>query len=107
MNPSGGFTLPNTTTCCIKDPTTDPNNVRFKKNANEQNYSHYELDMRPDNVYRYWIQGIRNPVPCDISQPYITASGKNDTIDYMASCNNPKYIGYNRNGRFVGSIFDP
>lgn len=70
-----------------------------------QNHSCFECDQRPDNVYRWMIQGSRNPVDCTLSQPYITYSGKNDTIDNMSTCNSARYLGYNRNARWVGSIY--
>lgn len=89
------------------DTTTDPNDVRFKTKTEYHNYSKYECDTRPDNMYRYLILGQRNPVQCCMSQPYITSNGKNDTIDFMRSCDSQKYAGYNRNGRFDGSIYDP
>ena len=104
LNYSDSFVIPNTT-CRVKDPFTDPNNARFKSFGNHKHYSVFELDCRPDNSLRYWIQGTRNPVDCSLSQPFITYSGKNDTIDFMASCSDPKYIGYNRNGRFEQSIY--
>jgi hypothetical protein len=102
--PSGRFVLPDPTSC-IKDPFSDPTGSRFKVFGNSKNYSKYECDPRPDNVYRFLVQGTRNPTPCDLSQPYITFNGKNDTIDNMATCSDPKYNGYNRNGRFVQSIY--
>ena len=95
-------------TCAkILDSTTDPNNIRFKATTDYHNYSKYECDNRPDNKYRYLVLGQRNPVQCCVSQPVMSTSGKNDTIDYMSSCNDKKYQGYNRNGRWAGSLFDP
>ena len=87
------------------DPTTDPNDVRFKTKTLYHNYSKYECDTSPQNMYKYMILGQRNPVQCCVSQPFITDTGKNDTIDYMRSCDDPKYAGYNRNGRFINSIY--
>lgn len=101
---SGGWKLPDPT-CCIKDPFSDPTGARFKVFGHPKNYGPYECDNRPDNAYRYMVQGNRNPVPCDLSQPYITYSGKNETIDNMSTCHNLKYQGYNRNGRYVQSIY--
>jgi hypothetical protein len=91
--------------CAIKDMFSDPNNARFKVFGRPANYSGYECDQRPDNTYRFMVQGSRNPVDCQLSQPYITYSGKNDTIDYMAGCGSEKYLGYNRNGRFIKNIY--
>jgi hypothetical protein len=92
---------------CMKvlDPTTDPNNIRFKTQSEYHNYSKYECDNSPYNMYKFLILGQRNPVQCCVSQPFISNTGKNDTIDYMRSCDDPKYKGYNRNGRFVGNLF--
>ena len=89
------------------DSTTDPNDVRKKTPTQYHNYSKYECDNRPDNKFRFLVLGQRNPVQCCVSQPFISATGKNDTIDYMSSCNDMKYKGYNRNGRWDGSLFDP
>ena len=102
--PSGRFVIPDST-CCIKDPFSDPNGARFKVFGRPKNYSSFECDGRPDNVYRWMVQGNRNPTPCDLSQPYITYDCKNDTIDNLSSCQNKSYQGYNRNGRFVQSIY--
>ncbi len=88
----------------IIDPTTDPNDIRFKDPTIYKHYSSFECDNRSDNVYRYLVLGQRNPVQCCVSQPYIDG-GKNDTIDFMNSCNSLKYLGYNRNGRFIKSIY--
>jgi hypothetical protein len=91
--------------CPIKDPLSDVNNARYKTFGRLKNYSRYEIDATPYNSFRFWIQGSRNPIGCDLSQPYVTFSGKNDTIDYMSSCSCPKYDGYNRNGRFYSSMY--
>lgn len=97
----------NDPTCTkILDPTTDPNSIRFKTPSTYHHYSSYECDNSPYNVYKYLILGQRNPVQCCVSQPFITNTGKNDTIDFMRSCESTKYQGYNRNGRFVGNIYD-
>ena len=98
----------NDPTCHIRlDQTTDPNDVRYKTQTIYKNYSKYECDNRPYDKYRYLVLGQRNPVQCCVSQPFISATGKNDTIDYMSSCNDKKYEGYNRNARWVESIYDP
>lgn len=90
------------------DPTTDPNDVRIKPpRPLVPHYSAYEFDPRPDNKYRYFVMGQRNPVPADVSQPYLRSNGAGDTVDYLASCRSPRYQGYNRNGRWSGSLFDP
>lgn len=103
--PSDEFNLRNTT-CCIKNPFSDPQGARFKVFGREKHYSKYECrDNSADNVYRFMIMGDRHPVPCDISQPFVTYDAKNDTVDFMASCDDPKYMGYNRNGRYEQSIF--
>ena len=103
---SDQFVLQNTT-CHIKDPFfSDPNQSRFKVFGRSKNYSKYECKSTPDDVYRFMIQGQRNPVPCQLSQPFITYDGKNDVIDFMASCGDLKYMGYNRNGRYIKSIYD-
>lgn len=101
---SDQFVLQNTTNCCIKDPFSDPNNSRYKVFGRYANYSKYECRNEPDNTYRFLIQGERNPVPCEISQPFIMKN-KHDTIDYLSTCNNRKYLGYNRNGRYFESIY--
>jgi hypothetical protein len=102
-NPANGFG----TTCCTKTLFSDPNNARFKTCGNQANYPfRYECDMRPDNSYRFMIQGSRNPVDCHLSHPFINADNlQNDTIDNLSTCGALKYLGYNRNGRYVGSIY--
>ena len=107
QNTSDGFTLPTTTiplSCRHQqlDPTTDPNDARAGRTyGRTKNYSRYELDCRPDDALRFMVQGTRNPVDCQLSQPFISYS-KNDQIDYMSTCGTPSY---NRNGRFVGNIY--
>lgn len=92
--------------CCVKSQFTDPNNIRFKTFGHTANYSmKYLCDQRPDSPYRFMVMGTRNPVDCQLSQPYITYSSKNETIDNMATCGNTEYLGYNRNGRYVRSIY--
>ena len=98
----------NDPTCQIQlDTTTDPNNIRQKAQTNYQNYSQYEYDDRPDNKFRFLVLGQRNPIQCNVAQPFISMTGENDTIDYMQSCNDLKYQGYNRNGKWTASIYDP
>jgi hypothetical protein len=90
------------------DPTTDPNDVRLKPVLTAPpHFSSYEIDPRPDNKYRYFVMGQRNPVPWDVSQPFLRRSGAGDTVDYLASCQAARYRGYNRNARWTGSLFDP
>lgn len=88
----------------VLDPTTDPNSIRFKAPATYHNYSQYECDNNPDNMYKYLVLGQRNPVQCCVSQPFITYTGKNETIDNMATCDSLRYLGYNRNGRLVDTV---
>jgi hypothetical protein len=87
--------------CCVKDPFTDPNNARFKTFGHLQNYSRYECDSRPFDANRFFIMGARNP-PCDISYPFYQTCKTND-IEYMSKCDT--FQNYNRNGKFVGSIY--
>lgn len=88
-------------TCCVKDVFTDPNNSRFKTYGKLQNYSKYECDPRVFNADRFFVMGSRNP-PCDLAKPYMSVCGT-DTIDYTSTCD--KFATYNRNLRFVGSIY--
>lgn len=101
-NPANQFT----TSCCLKTILSDPNGARFKTFGNQSNYSCFECDQRPDNPYRYMVQGTRNPIDCQLSHPFINAANPlNDTIDNLSTCGSLKYLGYNRNGRLVGSMY--
>jgi hypothetical protein len=89
--------------CMIRDWATDPNGARFKTFGQLANYSKFECTSEPFDANKFLVMGSRNP-PCDLAKPYMIVCDT-DTIQYQQKCSD--YAGYNRNGRFKGSIYDP
>ena len=114
LNTTDSFTLPNNSrcelwkeACCVRDPFSDANDIRFNKPYGRlANYSKYECAGNgADNPYKFLVVGSRNPIDCHLSTPFIIPNDTSNSIDNLSTCGNPKFLGYNRNGRFYDSIY--